>query len=170
MYLLIDTGSQCSVAGARWHRRYADEASRRFHMPVLCRQEYRSLKIGTGTHVSHSLRFLPSGIAGTAVQLGMSCVEPPVPPLCSHSLLARFGSIIVLQEQVVVFTALHQPEAAMFSSGGITTLFRTETGHLAIRLDDFPEDILPEMFSGVPSQEPANEAVIVHPMGQLGTV
>ncbi|CAE7226683.1 unnamed protein product [Symbiodinium sp. CCMP2592] len=125
-YMIADTGCQRQVAGSVWHQQKCSEI---LPLVPLRFEEVCRFSFGPTSGMPSKGRFLyPAGIAGEAVMLGISEVEAPAPGLLSRRTMEALGAVPDLLEGTVYFKAF----------GKSTDLFLSPCGHLAIKIDEWP--------------------------------
>ena len=89
-----------------------------------------------------------------AVQLLVFMVEEErVPPLWSRALLSMMGGVIGSHQSMIVFTALRDTGTDQ-ENLGVAKLYGTKSGHLAIRLDEYPSGVTLKNFDDVIHENP----------------
>ena len=127
-FLIADTGCQRQVAGHKWHVQKQSELQLvPLRFPEVCKFSF-----GPSQGVPSQGRWLyPAGIAGELVMLGVSEVEVDAPGLLSRPAMEALGAVPDLLEGRVTFKALN---------GKSTKLYLSPCRHLALRIDEWPED------------------------------
>ncbi|CAE7400233.1 FMN2 [Symbiodinium sp. KB8] len=126
-FLIADTGCQRQVAGHKWHVQKQSELQLvPLRFPEVCKFSF-----GPSQGVPSQGRWLyPAGIAGELVMLGVSEVKVDAPGLLSRPAMEALGAVPDLLEGRVTFKALN---------GRSTKLYLSPCGHLALRVDEWPE-------------------------------
>ena len=157
--MIADTGCQKQVAGRSWH----EQRQRDLHpLKTIPYKENCSFSFGPNAGVPSVQRLAyPSGIAGTAVVLGVSQVEENAPALFSRPSFELLGAVPDLVQGVMHYKAL----------GKKSKLYLSQCGHLAIRVDEWPEsefawpqlpegDVLPDAW--IPGSLPLKTKSLSH--------
>ena len=126
--MIADTGCQRQVAGVGWHRKRQLEI-----LPLEAHRhvEQCTFSFGPNAGVPSSCRWsYPAGLGGKAVQLGVSQVEIGAPALFSRPAFEALGAVPDIHQGIMFYRALDRQ----------STLFLTKCGHLAIRVDEWPDE------------------------------
>ena len=136
--MIADTGCQRQVAGKSWHAQRQQEIQ-----PLVALEFGESCTFSFGPNAGEpSSRRLayPAGIAGVAVMCGVSEVSANAPALFSRPAFEALGAVPDITKGIMYFRALRKH----------TTLYLSRCGHLAIRVDEWPDEVFdwPMHFEG----------------------
>ena len=125
--MIADTGCQRQVAGSAWH------VSQQNHIKPLKVVEFPdtcSFSFGPHKGMPSTARYAyPAGLGGAAITLGISRVDCDAPALFSRPAFEALGAVADIGKGVMFYRALNKK----------TQLFLAR-GHLAIRIDEWPEE------------------------------
>jgi len=126
--MIADTGCQRQVAGRAWHLKRQNDI-----LPLQPQQTSEACHFSFGPNQGEpsTTRFAyPVGVGGVFAVFGISVVESKAPALFSRPAFASLGAIPDIVAGVMHYTAL----------GCDARLWLSPCGHLAIRIDEWPED------------------------------
>jgi hypothetical protein len=137
--LVLDTACQKTVTGFLWMNRFAKAISPQ-KLPLLGAAERESFQFGEGDVQVSQVRYrLPCGIAGVAVEIRCSVVggakSNTLPCLASEPLLAELGMVLDLAQGLVWMKNV---------SSDPIRVRRTQSGHLCIPLNQYPDSGYPD--------------------------
>ena len=126
--MIADTGCQRQVAGQRWHevRCKSIEPLQPLKFHDSCSFSFGPHK-GTPAVVRHAY---PAGLGGVVVALGISEVSCEAPALFSRPAFEILGAVPDIGQGVMYYRALNTTSKLFLASG-----------HLAIGVDEWPEDV-----------------------------
>ena len=141
-YAIADTGCQRQVAGEAWHQQKVSEIA------PLCRAEYPDkckFSFGPNEAVESLGRFVyPAAIAGIPFGIAFSSVEANAPALLSRRAFEILGAVPDVHKGWVYFRALKCS----------AKLWLSPCGHLAVRLDDWGDQVFQWPLEHIPSELP----------------
>ena len=127
--MIADTGCQRQVAGSRWHENRSLEVQPLEAM--MCSEKCR-FSFGPNEGVPSDKRYIyPAGLGGVFVALGVSSVAVNAPALFSRPSFTVLGAIPNVVTGIMHYTALQTQSKLCLSP----------CGHLAIRIDEWPQDV-----------------------------
>ena len=128
--MIADTGCQRQVAGRKWH-----VAQQKNIQPLKAVSFEDACHFSFGPHegTPASARYAyPAGLGGAAVTLGVSQVDVDAPALFSRPAFETLGAIPDICKGVMYYQALN-----------CTSKLFLAFGHLAIRVDEWPDESFP---------------------------
>ena len=150
LYMILDTACQRSVVGRQWLRGAGIELEARFGLQVT---PYRQpLMLAFGPHPAELSEWsysVPIGLAGISLAWRASGFKGRDPIMGADAML-QLGVMMSFPDEVVVFHSLHGYLEDGSPSGLRVTapMYRTREvgGHIAVRIDEFPANMLPADF------------------------
>ena len=126
--VIVDAGCQRQVAGQRWHAAHHEHLG----APRLAFSEKCQFRFGPHKGSSSFTRFAyPAGLGGQFSVLFFPCVEDDAPALMSRNTLAVLDGLVDICRGEMVYRALQTT----------SPLYLSSCGHLAVRVDEWPEDM-----------------------------
>ena len=131
--LIIDSGCQRNCCGMDWYHGHTQKLSQMFGLQPTTIECNDSFQFGKGKpQVAVHRAYIPAGLSGMrCFLLGTAVLDAKVPLLGSHSLLQDLEAIINLPEKKIHLLRLKVSLPLILVSG-----------HLAIDIDDFPQEVL----------------------------
>ena len=126
--MIADTGCQRQVAGSRWH-----EIRQRSIQPLTPVKFHDSCSFSSGPHKgtpAEARYAYPAGLGGSMVALGVSLVSCDAPALFSRPAFEILGAVPDIGKGVMFYRALNKTSKLFLASG-----------HLAIRIDEWPDEV-----------------------------
>ena len=126
--MIADTGCQRQVAGSRWH-----EIRQRSIQPLTPVKYHDSCSFSFGPHKgtpAEARYAYPAGLGGSMVALGVSSVSCDAPALFSRPAFEILGAVPDIGKGVMFYRALNKTPKLFLASG-----------HLAIRIDEWPDEV-----------------------------
>ena len=126
--MIADTGCQRQVAGSRWH-----EIRQRSIQPLTPVKFHDSCSFSFGPHKgtpAEARYAYPAGLGGSMVALGVSLVSCDAPALFSRPAFEILGAVPDIGKGVMFYRALNKTSKLFLASG-----------HLAIRIDEWPDEV-----------------------------
>ena len=125
---IVDTGCQRQVAGRRWHELHLNHVQ----LPRLFFVENCAFRFGPSKSSRSRERYAyPAGLGGHFCVMFFSCVEEDAPALMSRHTMTTLDAIPDISTGKMIYRAL----------GTTSQLYLSTCGHLAVRLDEWPEEL-----------------------------
>ena len=150
LYMILDTACQRSVVGRQWLRGAGIELEARFGLQVT---PYRQpLMLAFGPHPAELSEWsysIPIGLAGISLSWRASGFQGRDPIMGADAML-QLDITMSFPDELVVFHSLNGYLEDGSPSGLRVTapMYRTREvgGHIAVRIDEFPANMLPADF------------------------